>query len=817
MVYNEMKGAMSDPSSLLSRRLDKHLYPTTTYRHNSGGEPEDIPALTWQQLRDFHARYYHPSNAWFFTSGNLDVTEILALVDERVLRRFERIEPDSEVPLEQRLDKPVRVTENYPLDRGEPLDKRSMVQVAWLAGDINDSFERLSMSLLAALLLGNPAAPLYKALLDSGLGANLAPGSGYHDDNRTTYFAAGLQGTDPERTEEIEQLIFDTLKRVAEEGFSRRRIDAAIHRLEFSNREVTGDSYPYALLLLMRLIGPWIHGGDPLEALNFEENLNRLRRQLEQEDFFEHLIRTRLLDNPHRVTLCLKPDVDMRPRQEAATRKLLDQIEKDLDEAQRQQLVERALALKAAQEAPEDLSCLPSLELGDIPPQEAAVPVEERHCEEARQFLFDQPTNGIGVVTLNFPINALSRDQLDYLPVFGSLLTQVGAGGKSYLQMAEELEAVSGGITARTSLLDSPQQLNAFTPGFEIKGKALVRNAAALNRLLGDFLLAPDFSDPDRLRTVLNQLQVSLENSVPHSGHTYAARAAAACLSPGARLREGWNGLSQVALVRKLAAKGAAELEELAAIFADMARRLFVQSGLQTAVTVERQHFAAFENPLDELIRQLPVRGMGPALEDDPFSVESRRLGLVWSLPVNYVTRVVRAAPYTHPDSAALTVLSKLLRAEFLHREIREKGGAYGGLASYNAEAGLFSLLSYRDPHLLRTLDVYDRAIDWAVAGDYPRDAVKEAILAVFSDLDKPLSPAGTGAQEFANIRQGMTLELRNRMREQLLRVDAAALQQAAAQYLQNGSGAVSVLAGENALRQANEELGEDALELRKI
>ncbi len=246
VVYNEMKGAMSDPSSLLSQRLSTHLYPTTTYHYNSGGEPADIPTLSWQQLRDFHARYYHPSNSWFFSSGNLDLPELLAIVADRVLRKFDHLDLDSAVPLEQRFDTPQRVTEKYPLDAGETLDKRSMVEVAWLTEDINDSFERLSLSLLAALLLGNPAAPLYKALLDSGLGANLAPGTGYHDDNRTTYFAAGLQGTDPEHVAAIEQLILDTLEQVAETGFSRDRIDAAIHRLEFSNREVTGDSYPYS-------------------------------------------------------------------------------------------------------------------------------------------------------------------------------------------------------------------------------------------------------------------------------------------------------------------------------------------------------------------------------------------------------------------------------------------------------------------------------------------------------------------------------------------------------------------------------------------
>jgi Zn-dependent M16 (insulinase) family peptidase len=294
---------MSDPSSLLGRRLTRHLYPTTTYRHNSGGEPEDIPTLTWKQLRDFHARYYHPSNAWFFSYGNLDLVELLGIVEDRVLRRFERIDPDSEVPLEQQLPAPLSVSEAYPLDPGEPLEKRSMVQLAWLTADINDSYERLSLNLLSTLLLGTPAAPLYQVLLDSGLGANLTPATGYHDDYRNTFFSVGLQGTDPQHCQAIEKLVIDTLEEVARTGFSSDRIEAAIHRLEFSAREVTGDSYPYSLLLLMRLFGPWLHGGDPLDVLNFSEQLVRLRKDVEQGGFFEGLTRKWLLDNPHRVTL----------------------------------------------------------------------------------------------------------------------------------------------------------------------------------------------------------------------------------------------------------------------------------------------------------------------------------------------------------------------------------------------------------------------------------------------------------------------------------------------------------------------------------
>lgn len=817
VVYNEMKGAMSDPSSLLSRRLTRHLYPTTTYRHNSGGEPEDIPDLTWQQLKDFHARYYHPSNAWFFSYGNLDLAELLAIVDDRVLQRFSRIEPDSAVPPEVFRDQPLKISENYPLDEGEPLTKRSMVQVAWLTGDINDSYERLSLSLLAALLLGTPAAPLYRALLDSGLGANLTPASGYDDDARSTNFSVGLQGTDPEHCDAIEELVLKTLQQVAAAGFAPERIDAAIHRLEFATREVTGDTYPYGLLLLMRVMGPWLHGGDPLEVLNFEEHLQRLKEDVAKGGFFEGLIRKWLLDNPHRVTLLLKPDTTMGERQQAQVRDALEKIQKQLTPEQQRQIIDQARELKEAQESPEDLSCLPTLTLADIPPEELPVKVKVGTTGQVTSYWFDQPTNGIGTVILNFSIADLTEQQRAHLPVFSSLLTQVGAGGRDYLQMAEAMEEVTGGISARTSLLDDPDNLQQFDASFELKGKALVRNCGKMMTLLQDFLTTPDFSDLTRLHKVLNQMQVSLENSVPQSGHTYAARRAAAGLSAAGAMREQWSGLTQIALVRELAAKPVEALTDLAEILKSIAQVLFKRQNLNLAVAVEEQNFPPFEQALRDLVDSLPQTSVTPAGQQNPFIPQPQRTGLVWSLPVQYVTRVFRTVPYVHPDSAPLTVLAKLLRAEFLHREIREKGGAYGGMAGYNANAGMLSMMSYRDPHLERTLKVYDDAIDWVVSGQFDPISVEEAIIAVFSDLDKPLSPAGVAAHEFACLRRGITLEMRNRFREQLLRVDKSALADVAQKYLRDGTSAVAVLAGEAALSKANDILRDNRLAIERI
>ena len=819
VVYNEMKGAMASPPSLLARRLSRALYPSTTYGHNSGGEPTAIPDLTWQDLRDFHARHYHPSNAWFFTCGNLPLEDHLELIERQALRHFTALDVDSSVPAETRLGKPRKISETYPVDRGEPLEGRTMVQLGWLTSDIGDSFERLALTVLSSLLIGNPAAPLYKALLDSKLGSNLAPGTGYHDENRTTAFAAGLQGTDPEKAEAIEKLILDTLEKVASEGFSKTRIEGTIHRIEFGNREVTGNHYPYPLALLMRIMGPWIHADDPVSPLRLTENLTRLRREIAAGPFFEGLIRRHLLDNAHRVTLTLRPDPGHREREEKETARRLEELKAALDEKEKEGLIRQARELKEAQEAEEDLSCLPTLGREDIPAEERPVPSEEARIEGYEICRLDQPTNGIGYFIAHLSTGHLAPELLPYIPTFCTMLTQIGAAGHSYLEMAERMEAGTGGIRAGVEILEHPENLRDFQSLVELTGKALVRNKDQLFAILSDLCTAPDFTDLGRLRTVLGQMKASLENSIPNSGHTYAARAAAGTLTAASRLRETWSGLTQVRLIKEMAALPEDKLEEVAKRLREIADALFDRRRFRCAITAEADSFPEIGKETARFLQRLPVRDGGTAPFAPSFSPSPSRLGWATSVPVSYVGRAFRAVPYTHPDAGPLLVLAKLLRSGYLHREIREKGGAYGGLAGYDPESGIFSLLSYRDPQLTRTLAVYEQAIAWAVSGDFDAEQVTEAILAVFSDLDRPLSPGGKGQQEFANLRQGLTRSMRQQLRENVLGTDRKRLMEVAENYLRQGleDSTVSVLAGEEALNKANGELGEKKLKIERI
>jgi presequence protease len=820
VVYNEMKGAMADPSSLIYRRMAKALYPTTTYGYNSGGEPLEILDLTWQQLRDFHALYYHPSNAWFFTCGTFSLEKHLQTIEERVLSRFESRDVPSAVPEEKRFEAPKQVTETFPIDAGEPLQRRSMVQIAWLATPVTDSFERLAMTVLSQLLLGNPAAPLYKALLDSKLGQNLAPGTGYHDDNRETYFAAGLQGTEPESAGAVEDVVIRTLEKCARDGFPRERIEAAIHQLEFSNREVSGDQYPYPLLLLMRMMGPWLHSDDPVTPLRLAANFDRLRKELDEGPFFETLIRLRLLENRHRVTLTLRPDPAHGEREEKETAERLERLVSALSENEREAILQQGKELQEAQEAVEDVSILPTVELSDIPASEREIRFDRQDKGSVPLFLFDQPTNGIGYFSAGLQADDIPEDLRSYVSLLTSVLTHIGAAGYGYEEMAERISASTGGIRAGTSILDHPGNLDGFQTIFEIKGKSLIRNHEKMFGILNDIFTAPDFTDLNRLRTVIGQIKISLENSIPASGHSFASRAAASGLTPAARQREQWGGLQQVRLVREAAAMGDEELSALAERLRQLGEFLLCRERVRAAFTAERPNIETSRPALENFLEALPGKSMGKGASSVPFSPQRIVAGWATSVPVSYVARVFRTVPFTHPDSAALMILARLLRASFLHREIREKGGAYGGMASFDPESGIFSMLSYRDPHLARTLRVYREAAEWASAGKFADSDIKEAILAVFSSLDRPLSPGGRGNREFANQLQGLTRQMRQELREKVLAADRATLSSTAERYFMSGweESAVGVISSEEALRRANDELPEgEKLKIEKI
>jgi hypothetical protein len=397
------------------------------------------------------------------------------------------------------------------------------------------------------------------------------------------------------------------------------------------------------------------------------------------------------------------------------------------------------------------------------------------------------------------------------------MLTQVGTDKYDYVEMAQRMEAKTGGISCSASVMNDIHTLDRANVWVRLKGKALDRNAEPLCGIMAELCTCADFSDIERLATVIGQVKSSMENSIPSSGHSFAAQAGAAALTPAASRRELWGGLAQLQHIKQLAALPKDELKHTAEMLTRLQQQLFERSNMRAAITAEEDQLHHASNALASFITALP-QGKArttPILEG--LTPRSVQLGWATSIPVSYVTRCFRTIPYAHRDAAALNVLATLLRANFLHREIREKGGAYGGMASNSSDGGIFCLLSYRDPHLERTLDVYKRALEWVEEGTFGAQEIKEAILSVFSSHDRPKSPSGRAATEFANKLQEVSYPMRQQFRENLLRVSREDLIRVAHTYLSHTEmpEAISIISSEEKLRNSAQELPE--LQINRI
>ena len=821
VVYNEMKGAMSSPSQILGRSLLEALYPDTPYGFNSGGDPGEIPNLTHQDLKNFHQRHYHPSNAFFYTYGNLALQDHLAAIEEKVLSRFERIDPKTDVPGQPRWKAPREVVYPYPLSPSEPAEKKSQACVAWLCSDVRNSRDLLVLHLLEHILLGDSGSPLRNALMESGLGSALSDGTGFDPDNLDTLFACGLKDVSKQAPAQVRDLVLDTLKTLADKGIDPERVESAIHQTEFARKEITNTPYPYGLRLLLHLGATCFHGGDPVRVLNFEDDLDFIREKNAGGGFFEEQIQRFFLDNPHQVLLTLKPDPTLDESREKKLRQKLDAIQTSLTSGDLETIDENARILEKRQEGPENVSCLPTLQRKDIPPEVETIAPSRQYPELAGR-CYDQPTSGIIYVRAVAGVEKLMPELLPMVPFFCHAFTKMGTKKRDYIQMAGRISRYTGGVglsaQARTRF-STGQTLPHITLG----GKCLDRNQDRLWDILSELTAQFDFSDTQRIRQLLLEFKAGRESAIVGSGHQLAISRAASTFSPTTALGEMWNGISQINKLKKTALDLSEQtLKQISKDLERIAGALFQKSNLKMAVVGEKADLeqakaamAGFlENQADEPASPSPLDRFSMDLPQTP-----PHEGWYTSSSVSFVARAFKSASMKDPEAPALAVAAKMLRSLYLHREIREKGGAYGGFAAYNPETGLFALGSYRDPHITRTLSVYESAFSFIRSDKFSDTDIDEAVLQVCADIDKPDPPGPAALKAFARSLVDLDDDTRRAFKAAVLGMDKTKIHAAAEKYLnpENIKSGVAVISGQAQLEAANLEMKDHPLKIRAI
>jgi presequence protease len=807
VVFNEMKGAYSSPDNLLYRYSWRALFPDTPYRYDSGGDPRVIPDLTYEQFKQFHQTYYHPSNASIFFYGDDDPEERLRLLD-RYLRDFTAADVGSTIPLQKPLVTPRQERYTYGVDAGSDFSKKGMVTVNWLLAENNEPELTMALEILSYALMSTPASPLRKALIDSGLGEDVV-GGGLSTMARQMLFSTGLKGIRVDDAARVEELVLSTLSRLADEGFEPDMVEAAVNSIEFTLRENNTGAYPRGLVLMIRALSTWLYDRDPLAALAFEAPLTAVKERLQQDPaYLQELIRDCFLQNEHRATVILEPDPQQRQREEAGEKERLAQVRAGLSAVELQALIDNSRELKLRQETPdpaEVLALVPRLTLDDLDKDVRTIPTAVVGGPDDRILYHDLFTNNIVYLDLGFNVHLLPAELLPYVPLFGRSLLGIGTEREDYVKLSQRIGRKTGGIAPATFHSAVQQQAEAVSWLF-LRGKATVAQAADLLLILRDVLQTVKLDNRDRFRQMLLESKAGMEARLVPMGHAIVDTRLRGHFNEAGWLAEQMGGVSYLFFLRELATAVEGDWPTVYEKLESIRRHLLNRSAMLANVTLDRENWTAFQPQVEDFLAGFPATAARPARWSR--ARPSEHEGLTIPAQVNYVGKGANLYDLGYQLDGSVSVITNYLRTTWLWERIRVQGGAYGGFCSFDKQAGVFNYLSYRDPNLRATLDNYDQTPAFLRRLDISQDELTKSIIGAISALDPYELPDAKGYTALGRYLIGETDEHRQQYRDQVLSTDVADFKSFADVLAQvNDQGRVVVLGSQEAIEAANTDL----------
>jgi Zn-dependent M16 (insulinase) family peptidase len=807
VVFNEMKGAYSSPDGVVEKYVTESLFPKHIYGVDSGGDPRHIPDLTYENFRNFWETYYHPSNSFIYFYGNDDPERRLQLM-EGYLKPYKKKKVKSVVPLAKPFKRPKKVEVAYDAGDDQDTEKKYYLVVNWKLPDTSDPVLNFSLRILGHILIGTPASPLKKALLDSGLGEDLA-GIGMESELRHFIFSTGLKGTRKRHAKKIEKLIFDTLESLVREGIDPDMVAASMNTVEFRLRENNTGAYPVGIALMRRVLTTWIHDEDPFKLLTFEAPLNEIKQRLASDPrYFESLIQAHLLDNPHRTTLRLKPDPELGKHLEEEEKARLAKIRESLNESQIAELVENTKQLKRQQETPdsaEALETLPVLELEDLEKKNKIIPIEVLEIQNTNVLYHDLFTNGILYLDLGFDLHALPKELLPLTEIFIRALLETGTDKEDYVKLSQRIGKTTGGIygTAVTATAFGSRESVAK---LFLRGKATTSQSVELLNILQDILLSAKLDNRERIKQIVLEEKAGLESGLVPSGHIYVNQRLRAQFGESGWAKDQMSGIGYLFALRELAAdidkKWKSVLKKLEA----MREALINRNALIANITLDAANWESFKPQLDSFLSALPAKDIKIA----PFGVqpEQKKEGLTIPAQVNYVGKGANLYDLGYEYDGSAEVINGYLRMAYLWEKIRVQGGAYGAFCVFDDASGVFTFLSYRDPNVAATIDNYDKAAAFLKGLDSSRlsdNELKKAIIGAIGDLDAYQLPDAKGYTSMLRYLTNRTEEVRQEIRDEVLSTngeDFIAFGEVLEKVAQ--SNAVAVLGSQNAIESAN-------------
>ena len=768
VVYNEMKGAFSSSDDVLDREIVRGLFPDTVYANESGGDPDAIPDLTYEQFLAFHSRYYHPANSYIYLYGNMDMAERLIWMDEHYLSHFDKIDVDAQIGLQEPFAEPRETRKTYSITESEPMEHSTYLTCSIAAGDVLDREEYIAFQILDYALCSSQGAPLKQALLDAGIGEDVY--SDYDSGTRQPYFSIVAKGAEESQKEAFLRVIEETLEKLSEGGLDKKRLLAGLNYYEFKYREADFGIYPAGLMYGLQMMDSWLYDDEkPFIHIEAGDTYAALRKKVDSR-YFEELISEKLLNNPHRSVLVLAPERGLTARKDEELAKRLALYKESLSETELEKIVEQTRQLRAFQEEPdrpEDLAKIPLLAREDIRRKVEPVILEERCVGDTKLIYHSIPTNGISYFRLLFDVTDISSELFPYIGILKAAIGLVDTENYSYQELFTQTDLLTGGIVPVTNLYPNAKDLTQRRITFEVKGKAFDKNLQDAMALIEEMLIRSDYSDTKRLYEILAELKSRLQSSMMSAGHVVAGGRAVSYFSENAAIQEVLSGMDFYRLLEKICGDWEQEGKKTAEKLSELAKQIFCRENLMLDfISQDEAVYEQFRELAGGLKEKLPVKNAA----GQPYRVETvrRNEGFLSSSQVQYVCRAGNFLKHGLPYTGALRILKGILGNDYLWNQVRVKGGAYGCMCSFGKNGDAW-FVSYRDPNLAKTIEAFEAAPGWVEQFADDERAMTQAVIGTISEMDTPMNPAAKGLRSLSIYLTNQTEEQLQRERDEVL------------------------------------------------
>ena len=771
VVYSEMKGAFSSPDDVLWREIMNSLYPDTAYAVESGGDPDVIPELTYEEFLAFHQRFYHPSNSYIYLYGNMDMAEKLQWIDEEYLSKYDALSVDSTLSSQKPFAKTVTIEKEYPIMESESDRDNTYLAYNIAFGVQPDRKFCYGFNTLVDVLCMMPGAPVKQALLDAGIGTDV--NCGYDIGVKQPYFSIIAKNANAEQKEEFVRTVEETLSKLVEEGLDKRAIRANLNNSEFRYREADYGSRPKGLMYGLQMLETWLY--DDSKPFTNVELLDTFRELKEAVDtsYYEELIRDYLLGNTHKSVVIVKPVKGLTGRKE---KELADELAKKkaaMNSEEIAQIVRQTEELRQYQEEPstkEDLEKIPLLSRTDMKKEAAPYYNEEKKVGDTVLLYHDVFTNGIGYLRFMFDLRQVPEELFPYVGILKTILGLVNTENYSYSELYNEINLQTGGITPAVTTYTDARDLSKYTATIDLKVKVLYENLPQAFALAEEILTKSDYTDAKRLYELVAEARSCKQADMMSAGHRVAANRTLAYLSKTAVILEHIGGIPFYQLLESLEKDFDTRQEELTANLNKVIRHIFRPENLMVDYTAENEGLTGVESLIESFKSKLytdPVETAGY----DPKPVKKNE-GFMTSAQIQYVCRAGNFEKKGLPYNGALHVLRVMMGYDYLWTQVRVKGGAYGCMCDF-MKSGDSYFVSYRDPNLKNTIDVFEKAADYIAHFEADERTITQYIIGAISEMDTPMTPAMKGSYSLTGYMTHYSYEMAQKDRDELLSTDA--------------------------------------------